>query len=68
MEVVVGWMWANNLKLNPEKKGVLCVPSSCVQEVWRQPAFEGAKFAAWEMLMDSALSLETQVPSGARSI
>lgn len=26
LEAVVGWMWPNKLRLNPEKAEVLCVP------------------------------------------
>lgn len=40
----MGWMWANKLKLNPEKTGMLSVLSSHIQEM----ASPGEGFILWE--------------------
>lgn len=37
LEVLMGWMWAHRLKLNPEKREVLCVLGFGAQGVGMQP-------------------------------
>ncbi|XP_053169630.1 uncharacterized protein LOC128353010 [Hemicordylus capensis] len=72
LEAVMGWMWANKLKLNPDKMEVILVSRRANRDKDILPVLDGVALPLKEqvrslgVLLDPALLLEAQVEAVAR--